>query len=131
MNCINLHHKRILVTGASSGIGRACAICASQLGAEVVATGRRLDALDETLAHCEGRGHQSIAGDITSPAFIKELVDFDSMTAEQKLGYCKAIFVTANVTADELAEAGFGDDKLRNISYEDFTSLVYTYGYDA
>ena len=75
MNCINLHHKRILVTGASSGIGRACAICASQLGAEVVATGRRLDALDETLAHCEGRGHQSIAGDITSPAFIKELVE--------------------------------------------------------
>lgn len=75
MNCINLHHKRILVTGASSGIGCACAICASQLGAEVIATGRRLDALDETLAHCEGSGHQSMAGDITSPEFIKELVE--------------------------------------------------------
>lgn len=75
MNCINLHHKRILVTGASSGIGRACAICASQLGAEVIATGRRLDALDETLAHCEGSGHQSIAGDITSPEFVKALVE--------------------------------------------------------
>ena len=75
MNCINLHHKRILVTGASSGIGRACSICASHMGAEVIVTGRRLDALNETLAHCDGSGHQSIAGNITSLEFVKELVE--------------------------------------------------------
>lgn len=75
MNAINLQNKRILITGASSGIGRACVICASQLGAEVIATGRRIDALDETLARCESSGHQAIAGDITSPDFIKELVE--------------------------------------------------------
>lgn len=75
MKPFDLSGKRVLISGASSGIGRACAICASQLGAEVIATGRRLDALDETLAHCEGSGHQSIAGDITSPEFVKALVE--------------------------------------------------------
>ena len=63
-------------------------------------------------------------------SFISELKDFDSMTPEQKLGYCQAIFVTANVTQDELNTAGMTDEKLRNISYDDFTTLVYTYGFD-
>ena len=75
MNCMNLEHKRILVTGASSGIGRACAICASQLGAAVIATGRRLDALDETLTQCDGNGHQAFAGDITSAEFVRDLAE--------------------------------------------------------
>ena len=67
--------KRILVTGASSGIGRACAICASDLGATVVLTGRRKDALEETLAKCRGEGHLLINGDLTSFAFVKDLVE--------------------------------------------------------
>lgn len=75
MTGINLQHKRILITGASSGIGRACAICASQLGAEIIATGRRMDALEETMAQCEGGGHKVVAGDITLPEFVKELVE--------------------------------------------------------
>lgn len=45
---VNLSGKRILVTGASSGIGRACAIRAVELGATVVAVGRRVEALAET-----------------------------------------------------------------------------------
>ena len=75
MCSLNLQSKRIIVTGASSGIGRACAICASQLGAEIIATGRRLDALDETLALCGGNGHQAFAGDMTSSEFVKELAE--------------------------------------------------------
>ena len=45
---VDLTGKRILVTGASSGIGRACAIRAVELGASVVAVGRREAALEET-----------------------------------------------------------------------------------
>lgn len=75
MKPFELTGKRILVTGASSGIGRVCAICASQLGAKIIATGRRLDALNATLVQCEGDGHQVIAGDMTSSLFVKELAE--------------------------------------------------------
>ena len=60
-------------------------------------------------------------------SFLSQLADFDSMTPEQKLGYCQAIFVTAGVTADELNDAQITDERLKYISYEDFTSLVYTF----
>jgi 2-keto-3-deoxy-L-fuconate dehydrogenase len=44
-----LEGKRILVTGAGSGIGRASARRFQALGAELVLAGRRLEALQETL----------------------------------------------------------------------------------
>lgn len=70
-----LQGKRILVTGASSGIGRACAICASQLGASIVMTGRRDEGLRETAEKCFKGEHLAVTGDITSGDFIRELVD--------------------------------------------------------
>jgi len=71
-----LSGKRILVTGASSGIGRACAIQAAELGASVVLTGRRQDALDATRQQTPNPGqHTIIPGDIASPDFVKQLVD--------------------------------------------------------
>lgn len=75
MNAYDLTGKRVLVTGASSGIGRACAIAAAQMGASVVLTGRREAALDETRAQCPGDGHTVIAGDITSPDFMTDLAE--------------------------------------------------------
>ena len=74
MQAFSLSDRRILITGASSGIGRACAICAAGLGATVIVTGRREDALVETLSKCKGEGHLSIAGDITSSEFVTDLV---------------------------------------------------------
>jgi len=76
MDLFALTGKRILVTGASSGIGRACAIQAAELGASVVLTGRRSDALDETWRRMKNpSAHTIIPGDIASPDFIKELVE--------------------------------------------------------
>ncbi|MBA3888901.1 MAG: SDR family oxidoreductase [Gemmatimonadaceae bacterium] len=49
-NPLDLTGKTILVTGASSGIGRAIAILCGQLGARVVLGGRREGALRETQA---------------------------------------------------------------------------------
>jgi hypothetical protein len=73
---------------------------------------------------------QEIDRSVFDLSFISRLVDFDVMSPEQKLGYCQAIFVTANVSAEELSGAGMNDEKLKNISYEELTSLVYTYGDD-
>jgi NAD(P)-dependent dehydrogenase (short-subunit alcohol dehydrogenase family) len=50
---VDLSNKLILVTGASSGIGRATAIELSRMGARLILAGRRGDALEETLAATE------------------------------------------------------------------------------
>ena len=48
-NPFQLQNKNIIITGASSGIGRQCAISASQLGARVILVGRNMEKLCETL----------------------------------------------------------------------------------
>lgn len=73
-NPMSLEGKTILVTGASSGIGRAVAIECSKLGATVIATGRNEERLAETLAQMEGGPHTSIAADIATDEGISELV---------------------------------------------------------
>lgn len=64
-NPFSLEGKRILVTGASSGIGRGIAITCSRMGAQVVLNGRDQQRLEETLSSLEGLGHQIIAADLS------------------------------------------------------------------
>ena len=56
-NPMSLEGRTILVTGATSGIGRATAVYVSRLGARVVASGRNEERLNETLAMLDGEGH--------------------------------------------------------------------------
>ena len=72
-NAYSLAGKRILVTGASSGIGRATAVAAAELGATVVLTARRADALEETRRLCPGEGHLVEPGDVADVAFLEGL----------------------------------------------------------
>ena len=78
MKAINqflLEGKRILVTGASSGIGRACAVLASRLGASVVMTGRRAAALEETRSQMKDQERHLIHPcDIRDSSAVAELV---------------------------------------------------------
>lgn len=72
---MDLSGRRVLVTGASSGIGRACAVLASELGASVILTGRRSDALDETWRRMENQDrHLIYPCDITDPSAVAGLV---------------------------------------------------------
>ncbi len=66
-----LEGKQILVTGASSGIGRATAIECSKTGAKVILLGRNIARLTETLSNCNGEGHSIIQCD---------LADLDSLS---------------------------------------------------
>jgi NAD(P)-dependent dehydrogenase (short-subunit alcohol dehydrogenase family) len=59
LNPLSLEGRRILVTGASSGLGRATAILASRLGATVVCNGRDGQRLEQTLHQLEGTGHSA------------------------------------------------------------------------
>ena len=65
-NPFSLEGKTILVTGASSGIGKATAIECSKAGAKVILLGRNLDRLNEALACCEGDGHTIIQYDLSN-----------------------------------------------------------------
>lgn len=73
-NPFTLKGKKILVTGASSGIGRETAIICSKMGAELVITGRNEERLTNTLSLLEGDSHVAIPADITSQEEIDKLV---------------------------------------------------------
>ncbi len=74
-NPLDLSAKLILVTGASSGIGRATALVLSRLGARVILTGRREQALQETLcAMDEPKKHSFFAADLTETDAIPSLI---------------------------------------------------------
>ena len=73
-NPFSLEGKTILVTGASSGIGRASAIECSKLGARLVITARNQDRLSQTLNSLEGDGHQMIICDLSTEAEIDNLI---------------------------------------------------------
>ncbi len=74
-NPFSLKNKTILVTGASSGIGKATAIECSKMGAHLIIIGRNKKKLDETSRLLEGINHSQITGDLTNPDFIDELTN--------------------------------------------------------
>lgn len=74
-NPFSLEGKTILVTGASSGIGKAAAIECSKLGAKVIITARNEDKLKETLSSLEGNGHQYFLCDLANEDSIDGLVE--------------------------------------------------------
>lgn len=73
-NPFSLQGKHILVTGASSGIGRAIAVACAGMGATLCLTARNEVRLKETLSMLEGEGHQLIAADLTHEEEIRHLV---------------------------------------------------------
>ena len=74
-NPYSLEGKTILVTGASSGIGKATAIECSKLGARVVITGRDEARLQQTLSSLEGEGHVVITADLGEDDGIRFLLE--------------------------------------------------------
>lgn len=64
----SLAGKRILVTGASSGIGRQVALTCAQMGAQVVITGRDQGRLEVTAGALHGNGHVLVVADLTESA---------------------------------------------------------------
>ena len=70
----SLQGKTILVTGASSGLGKQTAITISQLGAKVILTGRNQERLQHTFDKLTGDGHSLVLADLTAGADIQNLV---------------------------------------------------------
>lgn len=94
-NPFSLEGKTILVTGASSGIGRTTAIECSKLGAHVVITGRNAERLQETFNLLEGSGHMQILADLTDTESLEHLVNempqLDGLVNNAGIGYNKPV----------------------------------------
>jgi NAD(P)-dependent dehydrogenase (short-subunit alcohol dehydrogenase family) len=75
MKSFSLQNKTILITGASSGIGKAIAIFCASLGAKCVLSGRNIERLNLVLQTLEGDGHSSIDADITEQTGVNKIVD--------------------------------------------------------
>jgi short-subunit dehydrogenase len=67
--------KVVVVTGASSGLGRAAAFELIDRGARVVLAARRADALEVTAARCRDRGGEAlaVATDVTDEGAVERL----------------------------------------------------------
>ncbi|MGN6528911.1 MAG: SDR family oxidoreductase [Burkholderiaceae bacterium] len=92
-----------VVTGAGSGIGRACAQALARAGWAVALAGRRADALDETAAACPGARMLAVPTDVTDP----DQVDALFRTAIDRFGRVDFLFNNAGIMAggrfDELS----------------------------
>ncbi len=77
INPFSLEGKTVLVTGASSGIGRETAIRVSQMGGTVVVVGRNQERLGEAFAALEGtdRAHRHVICDQTNKEDLERLID--------------------------------------------------------
>lgn len=73
-NPFTLEGKTILVTGASSGIGRGIAIACSKMGATVIINGRNEQRLAETMTEMQGEENISLAADLNDSNSLTEMV---------------------------------------------------------
>lgn len=72
-NPFSLEGKTIVITGASSGIGRQCAIDSSKMGARIIMIARNEERLKNTLFELEGNDHKYYSFDLTNVERIKIL----------------------------------------------------------
>ena len=73
-NPFTLEGKTILVTGASSGIGRGIAIACSKMGATVIINGRNEEKLAETMTEMQGEENLSLAADLSDSNSLTGMV---------------------------------------------------------
>jgi short-subunit dehydrogenase len=114
---------RVLITGASQGIGRALAVAATAKGARVLATARSGALLTELAAEVRGSGGviQTVEADVTDAEGRRRMVQ----AAEQHFGGLDVLVNNAGIGATgHFADAG--PERLRKIMEVNFFGLTET-----
>lgn len=125
-NPFSLVGKTILVTGASSGIGRGIAISCAGMGANLIITGRNRQKLEKTLSMMEGANHHIIVADLTVEsdrnALVSQLPNLDGVVNNAGVGsrvLCKNVIkddidyiFNTNVYAPILLQTGLLQKKI-------------------
>lgn len=107
-------NKVAIVTGAGSGIGRACAIALLDAGHHVVFAGRRADALAESIAAAGEAGSRALAvpTDVSDPASVKALF----AATRDAFGRLDLLFNNAGLGTPGVA--------LEDLTYEQWKNVV-------
>jgi 3-oxoacyl-[acyl-carrier protein] reductase len=110
-----MNNRTALVTGASRGIGRACALALAEAGARVVLAARDTAKLEEAAAQIREAGGQAhvVALDLASEASIRDAF----ASATQVVGTIDILVNNAGITRDGLAV---------RMSREDWSSVLDT-----
>lgn len=87
-----LNGKLALITGATSGIGRATALCFAREGARLILTGRRNEALASLATQLRRSGTECdvLAGDSSELSFARTLFDFARARGPLDILVCSA-----------------------------------------
>lgn len=114
-NPMDLSSKKILVTGASSGIGRETAILISKLGGEAILVARREEKLLETLSLMDGNNHASYCFDFKETEKISDLIKqivsekgpFDGFVYSVGIGSTRPLKMMEPIYLREVIEINF------------------------
>jgi NAD(P)-dependent dehydrogenase (short-subunit alcohol dehydrogenase family) len=117
-----LSEQIVVVTGASSGLGRAIARGAAKRGAKVVVTARNAEALSNCVAEIEAAGSEGLAvpADCVDQAQVEQVV---AQTIE-RFGRIDTYVANAIVTVYAEAER-LAPDELRRVMDVNFFGTVY------
>ncbi len=124
-NPFSLSGKTVLVTGASSGIGKATALLCAQMGASVIVTGRNEERLQSIFDSLPGEGHLMIVADLTDASqrarLVREVPPLDGIAYCAGIGHRKpskflteediALVMNANFNAAVLLQAALSSSK--------------------
>jgi len=115
---MELRAKTVVVTGASSGIGRATALELARRGAHVVLGARRIDALEQVAAACRELGVHAtaVATDVTKPDDCRRLIEAAGVVDVLINNAGFAVF-------DAIADAGL--DELREMMDTNYFGAVH------
>ena len=92
-NNLDLNNKNIIITGASSGIGRQCAITFSKFGANIILIARNKEKLEQTFNKLNKENHITFAQDLTEYDKLEEIV----ATAVKKIGRISGFVHSAGI----------------------------------
>lgn len=116
----SLNGQRALVTGASQGIGLACAQALAQAGAHVILTARSTGALAQVAADLAAAGHSAEwhALDVTDSAATDALAE--------RLGPLDVVVANAGIARSGTAAEAAGDDLVQDVMNTNFYGVLYT-----
>lgn len=123
MDFINFENKKILVTGASSSIGRATAILLSQLNARVILNGRNEEELKKTLSYMDNtNNHIILPFDVNDYNNYEKYIDKCIEDGEKISGLVYLVGISQNIPLRIVSEENI--DNIFNTNFKSFLLLT-------